>query len=64
MHNLPIYVELENSLFSLCYYHWSTDNLLGYVTTGSKPPSYEVLYRNFKNISISIQNIKREGGSS
>ena len=23
MHNLPIYVELENSLFSLCYYHWS-----------------------------------------
>ena len=40
MHNLPIYVELENSLFSLCYYHWSTDNLLGYVTIGSNPPSF------------------------
>ena len=39
MHNLPIYVELENSLFSLCYYHWSTGNLLGYVTIGSNPPS-------------------------
>ena len=38
MHNLPIYVELENSLFSLCYYHWSTDNLLAYVTIGSNLP--------------------------
>lgn len=59
MHNLPIYVELENSLFSLCYYHWSTDNLLGYVTIGSNPPSHEVLYRNFQNISTYIRNIKR-----
>ena len=59
MHNLPIYVELENSLFSLCYYHWSTDNLLGYVTIGSNPPSHEVSYRNFQNISTYIRNIKR-----
>ena len=51
MHNLPIYVELENSLFSLCYYHWSTDNLLGYVTIGSNPPCHQVSYRNFQNIS-------------
>ena len=59
MHNLPIYVELENSLFSLCYYHWSTDNLLGYVTIGSNPPSHEVSYRNFQNVSTYIRNIKR-----
>ena len=59
MHNLPIYVELENSLFSLCYYHWSTDNLLGYVTIGSNPPSHQVSYRNFQNISTYIRNIKR-----